>query len=734
MPEDRTSFDFRHERLQLMGFRTQEPLVKSKDDANVDDWIKGVRALKEKRRIEDEARNRQLEEDILKERRARQERRALRGRSVSPSKSPADSTSSKAHDLEPTASIEAGSTMQLTATGRDDSRSVTERRRALVSSLLLNGLPSSKPEVQMTIQDSTHQTRRPSVQAETKLLLASAESRTAGNMDVPPQKPRPNSERILEVNTSNIYDTTPVSDDAGTFSSLRQGLRSTNTVRSRISDPVKENLLTAKSSLRLTALPGKSVSQPEQRTQISLDARSNQAPDITKSKLSSLPESHVRLDDAISKLREGVISETSRSTPATTVHFSSTLAGILLKNRPEAKAVNRSFDSSRIQPAGPSNDKLRHLTKDRARRPRGRNQIVSATSEDLQPSQESTLFTQVVAMPQEAKRSSNSQMNIPDQRWREEMLRGAWSDTEASTLKDEKRHSLSPPTTSRGDITENVRQSASQPAVIVKSKTSCSVPTASPFSNLPVRPKTTSKSMSSLTSIADLIRGRADSISKVQKSRDVNMERPSVVQVWKLLETTLERVEFRSIWNLFYEDVTLLMEVAMQNSKTCWYKWIGISSRIENKGEANALCGPGNIPVAVRQGKEPASFCDFLQGVICTRSPAVLESASALYSVRKFHTGFAVDQIPCNAEALCSGFVFVLVSADWPTKIWIGSGSLPAELDVARSAAIELSKHPKVIEMSEGSEDLAFWEQTAGPAKYGKKLNYLERLRILTVF
>lgn len=96
MANARTSFDLRTERLRTIDYRAQQssPVVSSptidSDSTNngeVDDWIKSVRALKERRQAEDEARNKQLEEDILRERRARQERRANRSRSVSPAKS-----------------------------------------------------------------------------------------------------------------------------------------------------------------------------------------------------------------------------------------------------------------------------------------------------------------------------------------------------------------------------------------------------------------------------------------------------------------------------------------------------------------------------------------------------------------------------------------------------------------------------------------------------------------------
>ncbi|ORY82671.1 hypothetical protein BCR37DRAFT_392871 [Protomyces lactucae-debilis] len=60
--------------------------VEADDSGDVKDWIAQVKQLQLQRKAEDEARNRKLEEDILAERRARQERRANRSRSVSPEK------------------------------------------------------------------------------------------------------------------------------------------------------------------------------------------------------------------------------------------------------------------------------------------------------------------------------------------------------------------------------------------------------------------------------------------------------------------------------------------------------------------------------------------------------------------------------------------------------------------------------------------------------------------------
>lgn len=772
MSQDRTSFDVRTERLTLLASRSgisdvhRESTSESTSD-NVDDWIKGVRALKEKRKAEDEARNRQLEADILKERKARQERRATRGRSISPSKQVAalESPNVQSEGLrrprhtkspEPDAPVAA-----IKSASTNDSKYKQESADTLAKSdiaerfrkIQLTSLPDSR-STELSQHETTNVAKFRASEDEKpqpSILSLSAES-DVRRIDLEARDPK--IDRVTDVMTTK-HDGNPIGVKASatrdfgkssprsaqqselfssanhevpTLSSMRLGLRSTNTVRAQIPDQVRANLLSAKSGLRsLEASPKGSLPLT--------------GPIVRRSLVAAEPKSPLRGSQIVSK--DSIVEVTGHTVAKPSenadVHssapnkFKANLAALLQKKSSKVVANHSNSELSHVYTDDVSlktdRDKLRHLTKGRARRPRKQ-----ALNAEIEPNSESAVSVSAIDQPNatspsqlshgldtKPSASANRQSNHP---------RGV--DNTISMLNQSKLEHRNPEIVhrKRSSVESSTKLEEVKPVTILPSKPLdvSSGRISSPFSQFGRSSGPMSKSVSSMTGIADLIRKRADNTLAAQSPAvKVRVERrPTFTRAMSVTSAGVEELLPGPLRNVLYEDEVMLYKCEGEN---LWYQWTGARSTRKIKESVSFICGANARITNSLQGQETAKLLDMLKGSICTRygsrnSPS--QMTAELHRVRKYSTGTAVDQVPCRASSLCSGFAFILLSPGNHSILWEGRGSLASESEIAKQAIQELDPSSAIVVEQEGSESSWFWTALAGRAKYGKFF-YTER-------
>ena len=128
----------------------------------------------------------------------------------------------------------------------------------------------------------------------------------------------------------------------------------------------------------------------------------------------------------------------------------------------------------------------------------------------------------------------------------------------------------------------------------------------------------------------------------------------------------------------------------------------------------------------MKQGRETASFLDALGRVIVTRRGNSNNGGAAQYILcgRQFHNGIAFDEEDMKNPSLCSGFPFLVNSAE-KLYLWKGIGASSLELEYANRVAADLSPDG-FEEVAEGSEPKELLEVFAQSSEEKASAKYWE--------
>ncbi|GMF27055.1 unnamed protein product [Phytophthora lilii] len=242
---------------------------------------------------------------------------------------------------------------------------------------------------------------------------------------------------------------------------------------------------------------------------------------------------------------------------------------------------------------------------------------------------------------------------------------------------------------------------------------------------------------------------RAASQSEEDIGVDPNGDGKHEVTVWRIED--LEKVEVpKEQYGYFYDGDSYIVLHVVTPSRgkptQVIYFWQGRSSTTDEKAAAAILAtflddSLGGSPVQVRvvQGKEPAHFRALFKGTMIVHAGGKASAFTnrddedsydtdgvSLYQVRGTNAeNTLAAQVDEKTSSLTSGDCFVLVT---PSKVyeWQGTGSSPAEREIASKIASILKKNREIEVVEEGSESDDFWEFLGGKGEYAKTKSSFE--------
>jgi len=176
------------------------------------------------------------------------------------------------------------------------------------------------------------------------------------------------------------------------------------------------------------------------------------------------------------------------------------------------------------------------------------------------------------------------------------------------------------------------------------------------------------------------------------------------------------------------------------------YFWQGRTSSTDEKGASALLAkeiddslGGRGIQIRVVQYKEPDHFLSLFKGNMIVKqgghpsgfktlaedTTPSSESPVQLYHIKGTSSATTrAIEVPVAAASLNSGDAFVVLTTD-AAYVWYGKGSSATERQVALNTAKKLTegRNLKVQEVTEGSENDAFWNLLGGKTEYASDVS-----------
>lgn len=792
---ERTSYDVRSEKLKISQARNssigpEESLQQlSSDDRDVSDWIQNVRALKEKRKEEDYARNRQLEEDILRERKARQERRAIRSRSASPVKEVAQSAyqvngspaispllDSKEHLVEQLHTIVLKSVPTIARNSLDidvptnvdkkpqdgspkpDLQKSIDAASQITSMHLHSSINSVSPQVESTNQQqgprlgltaSSPSDARPNTAKRVSVLTESA----SGSPTLPTQGLRKINPNIAKLSSTFLSPKTICHETSEDLLSIaRSTLRDSKVLRSPTSDSIRDTLSRAKTRLKSPTRSTNDLSL--ESTPSSLKTEQLPAPFASPRPLSA--------HGLVLNTRCPEENESNVSLP----RINPKLAALLSQGPRKNKSASAAAASTTSQefPASPSTvpvsggaNSLTHATRSRVRRAGVRPPKIESSS-----SAQSRLYENRSAEPRNTSARNTTRRDGPP----------LSVSSSLNTLNNHTAEMLKPlPTTLSNHQSTNSRvlseahgdfmkdspmpvESKPQSATSVKCRLSGAGDSCADSSDKTIlnsdnkmarsfspfqkaadnRAKSSaSKSTSSMSSFIEVVKSRAEASREQQSAEPLKLDNRLIskqsshtaghsagfAHAWRFRGDQYLRITQE--YNRLYSDEVLLLQA---NNTSTWFKWIGKDVKQDNQQQTAEIAGKSRV-IDVHFGEESTEFMSLHGGLVVSifaNRGALLPSPKTprIFSVRKYQSGFAIDEQSLDATSLCSGFVYLIVES-LNYHVWIGKGSHSSEKEAAMQFVRELHSSidgDKILGILEGNESIDFWASLGGKKKY----------------
>lgn len=224
---------------------------------------------------------------------------------------------------------------------------------------------------------------------------------------------------------------------------------------------------------------------------------------------------------------------------------------------------------------------------------------------------------------------------------------------------------------------------------------------------------------------------------------DVSGDGEHDVKVWRIEDLEKVEVPKAQYGHFFGGDSYIVLHTIKPSSgkpSQVIYFWQGRDSTTDEKAASAILSAflddsLGGTPVQVRvvQGKEPAHFRALFKGTMIVHAGGKASGFAnrededwydtdgvSLYQIKGItEENTLAVQVDEKAASLSSGDAFVLETPN-SVYVWQGTGSSPAEREIAANIASILKKTREVEVVAEGDESDEFWEFLGGKTEYAK--------------